>query len=228
MKKKAEKWTSGPNPRPVEVRGRIVGETVVERLDKVSKNNWNPNAMTVFERQSLRRGLETDGWLVSHALTIWGTDEAGREQNVIIDGEHRWEEARALGMLKGPMVFLYELTRAEAMKLTVKLDAKRGHFSEDKLGALLRAVEETLDLETRQLDMGIEGDRLAELLRDEKKSAPPRNLPSGQKKPLNLFFDGNEHAEFMTMCHELAKSFDTKTTTATVLEAVKRAYAQSR
>ena len=44
---------------------RIVGEVELVALDKVRPNGWNPNRMTPFMKESLRTGLETDGWLSS-------------------------------------------------------------------------------------------------------------------------------------------------------------------
>jgi hypothetical protein len=53
-------------------------------------------------------------------------------------------------MLTGPMVFLDNLTRADAIKLTIKLDNKRGGFNQTKLRELVRGFDtppETLSLE---------------------------------------------------------------------------------
>ncbi len=96
--------------------------------------------MTEFERASLRAGLQSDGWIVSQSLLIWGKDEKGRAQNVIIDGEHRWVEATALGLTQGPAVVLDGLTEAEAKKLTIKLDNKRGKFDKTKLHNVLAEI----------------------------------------------------------------------------------------
>jgi hypothetical protein len=215
------------NPPPPQA--RLVGKVVIAKLDAVTKNDWNPNEMTLFERQSLRHGLLKDGWLVSHALTIWRTDEKGKTKNIIIDGEHRWEEAKALGMVEGPMVFLDGVTLADAKQLTVKLDAKRGRFNEEKLGVLVRSVQEVLHLETQALDLGIDAKLLTEYLKPQDTLPPlPADLPSGQKaavKNVPLFFKPEQHEQFLRLIHDLAGHYKTQNATDTIFEAVRRAHA---
>ncbi len=81
---------------------RLVGDKVlIKPLDLVKPNAWNPNRMTPFQRESLKVGLLSDGWLISQSLLIWGTDDKGVEKNIIIDGEQRWTVATANGFTKG-------------------------------------------------------------------------------------------------------------------------------
>jgi len=209
-------------------KARLVGKTTIEDLSSVTKNSWNPNRMTPFERQSLRHGLVQDGWLVSHALTVWRTDEKGKTRNIIIDGEHRWEEAIALGMKQGPMVFLDGLTEAAAKMLTVKLDAKRGRFDEDALASLLKGVQESLNLETQALDLGIQPDLLSDYLRPDVVAPPVAEIPSGQTaavKTVPLYFQPADHEAFTKLVRELSEKYKTKNSTDTVFEAVRRAHA---
>lgn len=225
----AEATPRKSQPPPAKGKG-LVGKVIIDDLSHVTKNDWNPNRMTPFERQSLRHGLEKDGWLVSHALTVWGTDEKGKAKNLIIDGEHRWEEARALGMTKGPMVYLEGLTLSQAKQLTVKLDSKRGRFDEDALGVLVRSIQEDLNLETQSLDLGIEASLFDDFLRIEEvlPEAPVMQLPAGQKaavKTVPLFFQPKQYEEFMRLCQDLSVKYQTQNSTDTVVEAVKRAHA---
>jgi ParB family chromosome partitioning protein len=213
------------------VRAQLVGKVVLKPLDSVNRNPWNPNQMTPFEKQALRHGLEKDGWLVSHALTIWGHDENGVVKNLIIDGEHRWEAAKQLGMKDGPMVFLNGLTESAAKMLTVKLDQKRGRFNEDRLGALLQSVQADLNLDTQSLDLGIAPEDLSDYLRVEEEPNPViGELPSGQKasvKTVPLYFKPEEHEAFNRLLKDLAGRFQTLNATDTVFEAVRRAHAAS-
>lgn len=148
---------------------RIVGEVVVRRpLKPLSPNGWNPNELSAFERESLKHGLKTDGWLKSQSMLVWGKDEKGKLQNVIIDGEHRWLVATELGFDVGPMVILDGLAEKQARELTIKLDAKRGRFNKTKLSAAVRElVDETTDFDLLGTDLGIEPDTLQDLLVDE-------------------------------------------------------------
>ena len=96
--------------------------------------------MTEFQLESTKADFVHNGWLSSHALLIWRTDEKGRQKNLIIDGEHRWRIATELGFPRGPMVFLDGLTQKRAQEMTVALDSKRGKFDEGKLRTVLEQI----------------------------------------------------------------------------------------
>lgn len=147
---------------------RIRGEVIVRELNTVKPNDWNPNELTAFERASLKHGLQTDGWLKSQSMLVWGSDEKGKPKNIIIDGEHRWLVAIEAGFKKGPMVVLEKITAKEAKELTIKLDAKRGKFNEDKLSLAVRdLVDANTDFDRLGLDLGLAPDRLQDLLVDD-------------------------------------------------------------
>jgi hypothetical protein len=196
-------------------------------LDAVKPNTWNPNTLTPFERESLKQGLRTDGWLYSHALLIWRTDDKGEVRNVIIDGEHRWLVARELGFVEGPMVYLDGITEYEAKKLTIKVDAKRGHFDDELLTKLLKEIQPNHDVATIAIDLGIADATLAKLLSPEppKQGKGPKTagLPSGMSdKVVQLYFAEANHEVFTKLVRELAEKFGTEDMSATVLEALKR------
>jgi ParB family transcriptional regulator, chromosome partitioning protein len=203
----------------------LVGKTVIRPLAEVKANPWNPNKMTAFERESLKHGFRTDGWIVSQALLIWGKDEKGKVRNLIIDGEHRWDAARELGMPEGPMVFRDGLNEAQAKALTIKLNQKRGRFDEDMLSVVLHDINDTLDIETRSLDLGIPEEELGVYF--EEAQPPVSDLPSGQAshvRQIQLFFNQKTHDEFVLLCKELAVRMRTGNVTDTVLETMRRAH----
>ncbi|MGA7123737.1 MAG: ParB N-terminal domain-containing protein [Polyangiaceae bacterium] len=209
----------------------VVGKVVTAALAPLKPNNWNPNVMTPFEKQSLKHGFRRDGWLASHALTVWRTDPKGKVMNIIIDGEHRHAAALELGMVEGPVVFMDGISEAEAIALTIKLDQKRGHFDEQKLGVALRRIEPTMELETRSLDFGILEQELSSYFEPELE-APTEGvigeLPSGQTsaaRMIQLFFQPADYEEFVRLQKDLAIRFGTKTSTDTVFEALRRAHA---
>ncbi len=119
------------------------GEVELLPLDSVRPNGWNPNVVPPHIMASIRAGFLEDGWLVSQALLVWATDEHGAEKNLIIDGEHRWECARAVGMTVGPMVRLRDLKEVDAKALTVKLNQKRGDWDPTGLAELLADIGRT-------------------------------------------------------------------------------------
>jgi len=219
-----------------ESKARIVGKEVVMLPHaSLSKNTWNPNTMTPFERESLKHGLRTDGWLLSQSLLVWGTDEKGRKKNIIIDGEHRWTVSGELGMRECPAVVLHKITEAYAKQLTIKMFQRRGHPDEDRLTELLRSLDQDLALDTRALDLGIQEDKLADLLRVNEPEIGgaadvPGVMPSGQAshvRVVQLLFNPDQHEAFMRTIKELAAVYKTANVTDTVAEAVKRARADS-
>lgn len=116
---------------------RVTGEVVLNLLETVQPNGWNPNRMTELQIASTREGLLQHGWLAAFALLVWGTDERGKRRDLIIDGEHRWRIATELGFTEGPMVFLDGLTEKQAKELTIELDNKRGAFDRVALRELI-------------------------------------------------------------------------------------------
>lgn len=220
---------------------RVVGKAVMTRLDKVRANDWNPNRMTAFLRESLKQGLETDGWLASQALLIWGTDEKGRSKNIIIDGEHRFEVARELGFKEGPMVFLSGITETQAKALTVKMNQKRGSWDEDMLASLIRGIQYDLPVPDMSLELGIPDVDLMVMLAEPPNDvfangqapSPPTGtveMPSGKMEHMRmvqLFFDANSHAEFQGLIEKLSTEAKTKNVTDTVMSGLRRACSAS-
>ena len=132
-------------------------------LASVSPNGWNPNRVPEHIMASIRHGLVADGWIASHALLVWGTDERGRQKRLIIDGEHRWRCATEVGMTEGPAVVLDGLTMKEAKALTVKLNQKRGEWDSDVLSDLLQELE-ICAIDEGALELGFSDDELSSML----------------------------------------------------------------
>ena len=152
--------TRKPKKTTIQVRG----EVVTGDLQSVKPNPWNPNVMTDAMKASLLYGLKNDGWLASQSLLVWGTNDAGKRMDIIIDGEHRWRAATEDGMLEGPMVFMDGLTEPEAKALTIKMNQKRGTWDPELLATVIKELELDLETEDLVLDLGLSGvemDRLA-------------------------------------------------------------------
>ena len=152
-------------PRPTNAFGAGVrGEVVLRPLAQVKPNKWNPNRMTTHQMDSLVHGLRTDGWLASQSLLVWGTDDKGVAQNVIIDGEHRYRAAGIVGIVSGPMVFLDGLSEAQAKALTIKMNQKRGDFDDAALESLVRElVGDLTTLDGVDLELGFDPTELAKM-----------------------------------------------------------------
>lgn len=173
---------------------KVRGEVHILPLSSVRPNDWNPNVMTGEDQKSLKEGLRAEGWLVSQALLIWGSDEDGTHKNLIIDGEHRWKCAMELKMTEGPMVVLEKISRQQAIALTVKLDQIRGKFDQDLLGKAIREIVAGVSFEAAGLgkSLGFSADQIL-VLTSQPTVLPPSTGSSGggEAKPPGDFPDLN-------------------------------------
>ncbi len=229
-----KKLDTGPREKP-----HVLGDLVkITPLADVRPNTWNPNGMTPFMKASLKHGLQRDGWLLSQALTIWGTDEKGRRKNIIINGEHRWTVGNELGFKLVPMCFLEKITENEAKRLTVALNRKRGENDPRRLGEVLRAIQYELPEGDMSMTLGIEQPDLMKLLAEPAAPIPqpevpagkgrdelPADIPASGVRMVQLFFDEAQHREFDKLVKSLAQTYRITDATATVLEAVRRVHA---
>ncbi len=210
---------------------QVRGEVVMRKLNSVTNNPWNPNTMSDEMKASLLHGLRKDGWLASQSLLIWGTDDKGKQQNLIIDGEHRWKAAVEDGLKRGPMVFLDGISSSEAKALTIKMNQKRGEWDVDLLAGVVKELE--LEGEDLVLELGLGEDFVTQLLGEqssEEPTAPTEPATSGKEamrsasenvKLTHLSFDADEHAEFMRGIKKLARRWGTENVAATSLRAVR-------
>lgn len=123
---------------------KLLGLEIVDLpINQIEANPWNPNkqipAVAKAERESITRFGFVDP--ITVRLISTGTD-VDRWQ--IIDGEHRWREARELGYETIAAVVL-DVTEDEAKKLTVVLNETRGDADVVLLGQLLQQLAETDD-----------------------------------------------------------------------------------
>lgn len=206
--------------RPFNPNG-ITGEPIQANLDTMRPNDWNPNSMTPEEYASLKHGMKRHGWLASHAMLVWGTDERGKRQDLIIDAEHRWTAARELGFDKGPAVYLNGITRAQAMALTVALWRKHGSPDEDKLALAVRYLDENLGAESLSLELGLTDDELRDLL-EEPDATPPEIVSKSKERKVPLAYDQKTYDAFMGHINTLSRRFEGKTLSELVLSAVTR------
>ena len=134
MARRTEKKASEQGPK---LAGVVGGEPRIKDLKLYKPNSWNPNTMQPDEFEALKTMLRENGWARSDALLVWGTDENGKRQNVIINGEHRWLAASDIGMVEGPVVEMNGITRRQAVQWTIRLDKIRGRFDPEILRGVM-------------------------------------------------------------------------------------------
>ena len=216
----------------MKAKAQLNGTVEIGRISAVKPNRWNPNKMTDAMKASLVHGFIHDGWLVSQALLIWGTDENGKKQNIIIDGEHRWTVAKDLDMPNGPMMFLDGITEVEAKALTIKMNQKRGEFDDDLLTDVLKDIEAEFGSDNRALDLGFDDAYIMALMAGAADETTPNTntaedtdetgmRSAGTRvRMVQLFFDVDQKSEFTAAIKKLANVYKTTNVTETVLYAV--------
>lgn len=117
------------------------GEHPVDRIlwrdvDELRSNEWNPNVVQPPERRLLETSLLENGWTQPIIVTPDG---------LIIDGENRVAIARTSTKLRRrdhgrvPCTVL-ELSEAEAMLLTVRINRAKGTHVAIRMAELVKAV----------------------------------------------------------------------------------------
>jgi len=212
-----------PAPPPL---ATLRGDVTIERLDSVRPNTWNPNHFDSALYESFKQGLVEDGWLANQSLLVWGSDEDGVIQLVIIDGEHRWKAAQELGLVEGPMVILHGLREAEAKALTIKLDQKRGKWNPALLSKLVSEIQAD---DPEQLSrLGFSDQELAKMTAAASEVTATQPIPQNVQnvKMVQLYLNEQNQPLFLQHCQELAGVWGLKNITDTVVRALEVMHAE--
>jgi len=136
-------------------------EVVYIPVDQLVPNPWNPNKMSDEMLRKEIDSIKEFGFV--DPIHCRAMDEVFQ----IIDGEHRWIGAKAIGMDEIPCIVL-TVDDVVAEQLTIVLNDLRGKPDEAKLAALVR------DLSTRRSMLDLERvlpykrEKLAEMIAERK------------------------------------------------------------
>lgn len=128
---------SKANANPV---GQIAGTPKVLPVSDLVPNTWNYNVQGTTVFRKLVNAIKRHGFtkpVIVRALP----DETKKRQ--IVDGEHRWRAAIALGMTRVPVVDLGLISDEHARELTIILNELAGEPNEARLGDLLRDINKS-------------------------------------------------------------------------------------
>ena len=91
-------------------------EIIYEDPKELKPNNYNPNEMDDKQFNSLCHQIQSKGFRDTiHAATI-------NKEKIILNGEHKWKAAIALGIQKVPVIYHENLTEDELKSMTVSLN----------------------------------------------------------------------------------------------------------
>jgi len=108
----------------------------------IDANPWNPNRMTAAMYAKAIESITLYGFV--DPLTV---RDVGHFRYQIIDGEHRFNGGRDLGMAEFPCVIINGLDDAGAKKLTIVLNELHGQADPGRMGDLLNDIMQLTSLE---------------------------------------------------------------------------------
>ena len=144
-------------------------------------NDWNPNEMTPAEFDALGENMEEVDFLDPILVTFreWGED--GRPRYLIIDGEHRWDQARLTGLSDLPVIYAdpERVPTLQQKKQTVKMNVLHGRPNKRKLLTLVEDVmeEEGKAMEDVAYEMGfVDYDAFQNLIAEARNTLPDEEM----------------------------------------------------
>lgn len=105
------------------------------QTSKIFANDYNPNVVPEKIMKQLIKDVQRNG--IKQPVLV----RQDGDSYVIIDGEHRWRSAKELGLASVPCEVL-EVSRHEAMVLTISMNRLRGDFDSMKLAEVLKELKE--------------------------------------------------------------------------------------
>lgn len=133
-----------------------------ESVNNLKANSYNPNVVMTPELKLLKFSLLKQGWiqpiLVSHA-----PEDTEREYEVI-DGFHRWTLARTdkeVNAMTGGLVpvVVMEMTKAERMMLTVRINRAKGNHMAIKMHEVVSELHYVHGVSVADIGFGIGADK---------------------------------------------------------------------
>jgi len=125
-------------------------------IDDIYPNTYNPNRQGDHEFEMLLTSIEEDGFT---------TPVVVNQDHVIVDGEHRWRAAAALGMKEIPVVMV-DMNDEQMRMSTIRHNRARGTHDIELEAAVLRDLQELGALEWAKDSLGLDDLELNRLLND--------------------------------------------------------------
>lgn len=132
-------------------------------IGNVKPNEYNPNRQSEHEFELLCRSITEDGFTQPIICT---------NENVIVDGEHRWRAAQHLGMKEVPVVHV-DYSETQRKIATLRHNRARGTEDIELTADLLKDLEKLGDIDWAKEGLGMSDGELERLLKD---TTPPEEF----------------------------------------------------
>ncbi len=111
-------------------------------VEEITPNAWNPNKMDETMRAKLRLSILNDGFVMPVLVRPNTREDRPDAKWEVVDGEHRYNEAKFLGMSAVPIVNLGPITDEKAQEIMIKANALRGEFDSIGLAEIVARLEQ--------------------------------------------------------------------------------------
>lgn len=132
-------------------------EVVNVATESINPNSYNPNRQSDRDFALLLMSMQEDGF--TQPILV------NRDDNVIVDGEHRWRAARELNMAEVPVVYV-DFTDAQMRFSTLRHNRARGHEDLALTTALLKDLEALGALKQAQSSLGLSKEEIDRALNE--------------------------------------------------------------
>jgi len=132
----------------------------VVAIGRLKANPWNPNKESDETFEKVKRSITNNG--VVEPPQVREMDDGSLQ---IINGEHRWRAADALGHTDIPVINLGKISDQQAKKLTIITNELRGAPEPVLLAALIQDLSVDFTLEELALDLPLHAAEMESLQR---------------------------------------------------------------
>jgi ParB-like chromosome segregation protein Spo0J len=132
---------------------KYYNEVKLVATDAINKNDWNPNHVTIKMQETIMDDIRQNGFIGE--IVVQKYNERLEKNNVIINGEHRYDALKKLGHDIIPVIIL-DIDDKKAKTLTVRLNREHGELVPDKISEILKDLSPDNDLTFLQTETGIE------------------------------------------------------------------------
>tara|TARA_B100000902_G_C27318909_1_gene923042 strand:+ start:4333 stop:5265 length:933 start_codon:yes stop_codon:yes gene_type:complete len=107
-------------------------------LTDIQPNEWNPNRQSDHDFELLTKSMEEDGF--TQPVVVVNNEKNPDYKFKIVDGEHRWRAASALGYEEIPVIVV-PMTEAQAKIATFRHNRARGSEDYELAASLMKDLE---------------------------------------------------------------------------------------
>ena len=137
-------------------------KVVYRKVSDLKANDYNPNRQSDHDFELLCKSMEEDGF-TQPVVVHEGSKEVDRD--TIVDGEHRWRAAQALGYDEIPIVYV-SMTVEQMRIATLRHNRARGSEDMELTADVLRDLEKLGALDWAQDSLMLDDVELQRLLDD--------------------------------------------------------------